>query len=205
MATNPKINPGRRCAPRSSYGGGTPGSATYPRVGPLRESPSGCVASEGGAPFVARRAMNLHGCASASKSPFPQIPAFESSCAASEGDSVRGSPCGEPARLRFTSLCPPFFLLRGYPGSAKLVLGRPPSCGDSAEPSHYDVRQKDPFSFVYARRPPARMMSICRPVREWVTSKSNPFVTLRALSFAPFRIASRTFGISTWSPWAILS
>ena len=24
------------------------------------------------------------------------------------------------------SLCPPFFLLRGYPGSAKLVLGRPP-------------------------------------------------------------------------------
>jgi hypothetical protein len=33
---------------------------------------------EGGAPFVARRAMNLHGCAPA-------------------------------------SLCPPFFLLRGYP------------------------------------------------------------------------------------------
>ena len=32
------------------------------------------------------------------------------------GDSVRGSPCGEPARLRFTSL-------------------RPPSCGDSAGPS----------------------------------------------------------------------
>ena len=28
-------------------------------------------------------------------------------CAASEGDSVRGSPCGEPARLRFTSLRPP--------------------------------------------------------------------------------------------------
>jgi len=49
----------------------------------------GCVASEGGAPFVARRAMNLHGCAPA-------------------------------------SLCPPLFLLRGYPGSAKLVLGRPP-------------------------------------------------------------------------------
>jgi hypothetical protein len=46
---------------------------------------------------VARRAMNLHGCAPA-------------------------------------SLCPPFFLLRGYPGSAKLLLwGAPPSCGDSAE------------------------------------------------------------------------
>jgi hypothetical protein len=28
-------------------------------------------------------------------------------CAASEGGSVRGSPCGEPARLRFTSLRPP--------------------------------------------------------------------------------------------------
>jgi len=36
---------------------------------------------------------------------------------------------------RPASLCPPFFLLRGYPGSAKLVLGRPPSCGDSAGPS----------------------------------------------------------------------
>jgi hypothetical protein len=64
----------------------------------LWDSSSGYVASEGGAPFVARRAMNLHGC----------LPA---------------------------SLCPPFFLLRGYPGSAKLVLGRPPSCGDSAGPS----------------------------------------------------------------------
>ena len=29
--------------------------------------------------------------------------------------SVRGSPCGEPARLAAASLCPPFFLLRGYP------------------------------------------------------------------------------------------
>ena len=28
-------------------------------------------------------------------------------CVASEGDSVRGSPCGEPVRLRFTSLRPP--------------------------------------------------------------------------------------------------
>jgi len=29
----------------------------------IRDSRFGCVASEGGAPFVARRAMNLHGCA----------------------------------------------------------------------------------------------------------------------------------------------
>jgi hypothetical protein len=56
---------------------------------------SGYAASEVGAPFVARRAVNLHG--------------------------------WKPA-----SLCPPFFLLRGYPGSAELVPGRPPSCGDSA-------------------------------------------------------------------------
>jgi len=57
-------------------------------------------------------------------------------CIASEGDSVRGSPCGEPARLRFTSLCPPFFLLRGYPRERiSYGSGAPPSCGDSAGPS----------------------------------------------------------------------
>ena len=55
-----------------------------------------CVASEGGAPFVARRAMNLHGC----------VPA---------------------------SLCPPFFLLRGYPRERiSYGSGAPPSYGDSA-------------------------------------------------------------------------
>src|SRR5512140_3591485 len=48
--------------------------------------------------------------------------------------SVRGSPCDEPARLRFTSLCPPFFLLRGYPSSAKLVLGRPPPAATPPDP-----------------------------------------------------------------------
>ena len=32
---------------------------------------------------------------------------FPFGCAASEADFVRGSPCGEPARLRFTSLRPP--------------------------------------------------------------------------------------------------
>ena len=64
----------------------------------------------------------------------------KSGCAASEGDSVRGSPCGEPARL-----CPPFFLQRGYPrerissGSGALYLTSPPSCGDSAGPSRCDA------------------------------------------------------------------
>jgi hypothetical protein len=34
----------------------------------------------GGAPFVACRAVNLHGCAPASRGSFPQIPAFECRC-----------------------------------------------------------------------------------------------------------------------------
>jgi hypothetical protein len=59
------------------------------RIRPKRSGapgpPLGCVASEGGAPFVARRAMNLHGCAPAFRAPFLQIPAFKSGCAASEG------------------------------------------------------------------------------------------------------------------------
>src|SRR5512141_3075801 len=48
-----------------------------------RESPA--APPRRGTPFVARRAVNLHGCAPASRAPFPQIPAFESGCAASEG------------------------------------------------------------------------------------------------------------------------
>jgi hypothetical protein len=65
---------------------------------------------------VARRAMNLHGCAPAFRAPFPQIPAFESSYAASEGGAsfvarraVNLHGCAS------ASLCPPFFLRRGYP------------------------------------------------------------------------------------------
>jgi len=46
----------------------------------IRYLPFCCVASEGGAPFVARRAVNLHGCAPVSRAPFPQIPAFEARC-----------------------------------------------------------------------------------------------------------------------------
>jgi hypothetical protein len=52
---------------------------------------------------VARRAVNLHGCALPHCAPLLR-------------------------RLRrILLLCPPFFLLRGYPGSAKLVSGRAPS------------------------------------------------------------------------------
>ena len=42
------------------------GTVCYTRKTPFSrplDSRFGCVASEGGAPFVARRAMNLHGCA----------------------------------------------------------------------------------------------------------------------------------------------
>src|SRR5512140_3745452 len=53
--------------------------------------------------------MNLHGCAPRS-----------SYSGGTPGSVVR------PGVGRFTSLCPPFLLLRGYPSSAKLVLGRPP-------------------------------------------------------------------------------
>src|SRR5512143_2204518 len=44
------------------------------------EPPLAASPPEGGAPFVARRAVNLHGCAPASRAPFPQIPAFEARC-----------------------------------------------------------------------------------------------------------------------------
>src|SRR5512141_2527092 len=57
----------------------------YPVNRPGSIANVGYVASEGGALFVARRAMNLHGCAPAFRAPFPPIPAFKSSCAASEG------------------------------------------------------------------------------------------------------------------------
>ena len=49
------------------------------------------------------------------------------------------------------SLCPPFFLLRGYPSSAKLVLGRPPSSGDSAglpARRHFFHGEESPCFFI---------------------------------------------------------
>ena len=89
-----------------------------------------CVASEGGAPFVARRAMNLHGCAPASGAPFPQIPAFEARCSAPSSfpslavpqwirlgraprrrrriDPLGARPLREREPWRPASLCPPF-------------------------------------------------------------------------------------------------
>ena len=49
--------------------------------------------------------------------------------------SVRGSPCDEPARLRFTSLCPPFFLLRGYPRERiSYGSGAPPPAAAPPDP-----------------------------------------------------------------------
>jgi len=59
----------------------------------FRDSRLDCVASEGGAPFVARRAMNLHGCA---------LPHYAPSCGDSAGPSryvdvfVTGSPKRPP-------------------------------------------------------------------------------------------------------------
>src|SRR5512135_2127775 len=54
--------------------------------------------------------------------------------------SVRGSPCGEPARLRFTSL-------------------RPPSCGDSAGPSRCAPR----FSYYGGTPGSATYQGVGRP------------------------------------------
>ena len=100
--------------------------------------------------------MNPHGCAPAFRAPFPQIPAFEARC-------IRPGIVPLPRRTQWVRLgwaprrrrridplgarplrernpggrphcAPTFFLLRGYPSSAKLVVGRPPSCGDFAGP-----------------------------------------------------------------------
>ena len=47
--------------------------------------------------------------------------------------SVRGSPCGEPARLRTAHCAPRSSCGGGTPGSVvRPGVGRPPSCGDSA-------------------------------------------------------------------------
>jgi hypothetical protein len=153
-ATNPMSDPGRRCA------SGTPPSAVppvFPTVGVprQREARTGAPPRRG-TPFVARRAVNLHGCAPAFRAPFPQIPAFEARCirpgivplprrtavgtprsGASPEAAHRLSRCAASSGTepwRPASLCPPFFLLRGYPGSAKLVLGRPPPAATPPDP-----------------------------------------------------------------------
>jgi hypothetical protein len=96
-----------------------------------RGSPFGCVASEGGAPFVARRAMNLHGCAPASRAPFPQIPAFKSGCAASEGRAsfvarraVNLHGCALPHSALPPAAAPPY-LLGAQPLRERNPGGRP--------------------------------------------------------------------------------
>src|SRR3989304_258164 len=72
-------------------------------------------------------------------------------CAASEGGAPfvappAGAPRGRapPPPAPPPSLCPPFSLRRGSPGGAKLVSGRPPSCGDSAGPSRCGRCRLDP-------------------------------------------------------------
>ena len=55
-------------------------------------------------------------------------------CVASEGDSVRGSPCGEPARLRFTSLRP---LLRRLRRTLPLRAPQVVRCGVPGERISY--------------------------------------------------------------------
>src|SRR3989304_4954769 len=91
------------------------------KVSDARNDPFGCAASEGGAPFVAP------------PPPDPAAPAG-TRCAPPAGPDPGG-----PA-----SLCPPFFPRRGYPGGAKLVSGRPPSCGRSAGPSRCGRCRLDP-------------------------------------------------------------
>jgi len=57
----------------------TPGTASPPPPSAAVYRCSGGLRRKG-APFVARRAVNPHGCAPASRDPFPQIPAFECRC-----------------------------------------------------------------------------------------------------------------------------
>jgi hypothetical protein len=64
----------------------------------IRNSRLGCVASEGGAPFVARRAMNLHGCALPHCAP---------------------PPAATPLKLEFRRRPSTGFALPGYPRSRK--------------------------------------------------------------------------------------
>jgi len=47
-------------------------------------------------------------------------------------------------------------------------------------------------------------MSICRPARQWVTSKSKPFVTLRALSFVPVGVCYVSFSKADYTPSAAM-
>src|SRR3989304_5811523 len=58
------------------------------------------------------------------------------SCVASEGGSVRGSPCGEPARLRTGLTVPPVLPTAGVPQGAHYVRewGAPPPAATPPDP-----------------------------------------------------------------------
>jgi len=102
-----------------------------------------------GAPFVARRAVNLHGCAPA-------------------------------------SLCPPFFLRRGYPRERiSYGSGAPPSCGDSAEAFR---RMRLPYNVIaiVLRSPPTSCVRPSTP-RRGVSGAALRDPTVRAA--APLRAA----------------
>ena len=79
----------------------------------LRDSRLGCVASEGGAPFVARRAMNLHGWRCTGLTVPPVLP----TAGVPQGMYlVREWGVPPPAATPpDPPVVPPFFLLRGYP------------------------------------------------------------------------------------------
>gem|GEM_PF-3105107 len=157
-AMYPKSDPGRCCTPRFSCCGGTSparsskwgASGTPPSAAPPRR----------GTPFVARRAVDLHGCAPAFRAPFPQIPAFEARCirpgivplprrtavgtprsgtspeAAHQPSRCTASSGTEPWRP--ASLCPPFFLRRGYPRECS-------SSGSGAPPLLRRLRRSFPL------------------------------------------------------------
>jgi hypothetical protein len=114
--------------------------------------------------------------------------------AASEGDSVRGSPCGRPARLRFTSLRPRSFgslrflatAKRGAPSGGQTVFpsgGPPPSSAPSGgAPFASGFR----FRFRWCSRSE-------NPFAGWDNRDSSP---LRPVSSAPVRarVLPRVFG-----------
>jgi hypothetical protein len=147
-------------APRSSYSGGTPGSALRTGVGCppfflLRGYPGSAKLVLGRPPPAAtppdppvvppvlptagvprQREARTGAPPSCGDSAGPSCCAPRSSyCGGTP--AARSSYWGAPLlrRLRRTLLlCPPFFLLRGYPGSAKLVLGRPPPAATPPDP-----------------------------------------------------------------------
>jgi len=97
--------------------------------------------------------MNLHGCAPASRAPFPQIPAFEARCIRPAsfppspyqwyvsvgrlaGGGASTSRCTASAERNPGGRphCAPGFPTAGVPQQREARTAAPPSCGDSAGP-----------------------------------------------------------------------